>query len=342
MKPTLEEIAEKCGVSRGTVDRVVHGRPHVRPEIRDLVLAALEESGYVRKKELKKRKNSPNFVKIAFLVPKWSDPYFSAQTYSGIHQAEHALNDPEFHVHIYELLTRTEEETVSVLERMPAEQVNGVIVNAQQSISIQVAIDKLVAQGISVVTYDSDVPQSKRTCFIGQDLYRSGAIAAGLMARFLRPQDKILIVTGNMDFEFSHGRVNGFVRQLQSQGFDSDCYAIEECYEQYDLTRNAVYRALHRMPYLRAIYMVNESITGCIEGVRKAEKLQQVKIICNDLTPSAKKYLQNGQVDFIIGQTFTAKAYKSITTLHRLLRRGIQPERERLYTDSFILTRELL
>lgn len=342
MKPTIQEIAQKCGVSRGTVDRVVHNRPHVNPEVRAKVQTALEESGYQQKKAQKKRKNSPNFVTIGIMVPRWTDPYFTAQTYAGIHQAEHALNDPEFHVQIYELLTRTEEEIILVLRRMQEDQVDGVIINAQQSMGVQLAIDRLCEEGIAVITYDGDVPQSKRVCFIGQDTYRSGAIAAGLMARFLRAQDKVLIVTGSMEYDFSKGRVNGFVRQLQSQGFDSDFYAIAECKEQYELTRTTVLQALRSNEHVRAVYMASESIAGCVDAVRRADMTNEVHIICNDLTPSAKKYLQSGQVDFIIGQTFPAKAYKAIATLHRLLRRGIKPDRDRLYTDSFIISKELL
>ena len=34
MKVTAQWIADQCGVSRGTVDRVVNGRPNVSPEVR--------------------------------------------------------------------------------------------------------------------------------------------------------------------------------------------------------------------------------------------------------------------------------------------------------------------
>ena len=37
MKVTAQWIAEQCGVSRGTVDRVVNGRPNVAPEVRERV-----------------------------------------------------------------------------------------------------------------------------------------------------------------------------------------------------------------------------------------------------------------------------------------------------------------
>lgn len=339
MKPTINDIARACGVSRGTVDRVIHGRQHVRPEIRNKVESALRESGYTTAKS--RHSDKPSLT-IAVLLPQWSDNYFAQQTYAGINQAEHSINDPRLHVITRELNSRSLEEYITLLDELAAEKVHGIILNAAQSPIIEMKIDELANRGIAVVTYDADVPSSKRICFIGQDIYQSGAIAAGLMARFMRPRDEVLIVTGRMDFESSKGRVDGFVRHLQSQGFPPDCYTITECLERFDLTSETVCHTLRERKHLRYIYMANESVAGCVDGVRKAQVAHPVRIICNDMTPSAKKFLQNGQIDFIIGQTFTQKAYKAIITLYNLLCHGIPPKKERLYTESFIISRELL
>ncbi|MEV0582100.1 LacI family DNA-binding transcriptional regulator [Nonomuraea sp. NPDC050310] len=46
-RPTLEAVAARAGVSRATVSRVVNGQTTVAPHIRDTVLRAVEELGYV-------------------------------------------------------------------------------------------------------------------------------------------------------------------------------------------------------------------------------------------------------------------------------------------------------
>jgi len=46
-RPTLEQVAERAGVSRATVSRVVNGSPTVTPSIRDSVQRAIAELGYV-------------------------------------------------------------------------------------------------------------------------------------------------------------------------------------------------------------------------------------------------------------------------------------------------------
>ena len=43
---TIKQIAEICGVSRGTVDRVINGRGKVKEEKRALILQTMEKFGY--------------------------------------------------------------------------------------------------------------------------------------------------------------------------------------------------------------------------------------------------------------------------------------------------------
>ena len=46
-RPTLEAVAERAGVSRATVSRVVNGAANVKPGLRTAVMQAVEELGYI-------------------------------------------------------------------------------------------------------------------------------------------------------------------------------------------------------------------------------------------------------------------------------------------------------
>ena len=46
-RPTLDQVAERAGVGRGTVSRVVNGSPQVSATAKAAVEAAIEELGYV-------------------------------------------------------------------------------------------------------------------------------------------------------------------------------------------------------------------------------------------------------------------------------------------------------
>ena len=46
MAITLNQIAEICGVSRGTVDRALHNKGNVRPAVAERIKAVANEYGY--------------------------------------------------------------------------------------------------------------------------------------------------------------------------------------------------------------------------------------------------------------------------------------------------------
>ena len=41
---TIQTVAERAGVSRGTVDRVINNRSYVRAEVRERILRAIKET----------------------------------------------------------------------------------------------------------------------------------------------------------------------------------------------------------------------------------------------------------------------------------------------------------
>ena len=80
MAVTIQKIAELSGVSRGTVDRVLHGRPNVNPMIREKVVRAAEKLGYQPPVPPK----SADCRQAAILIPQWTDGHFNRQIVSGI------------------------------------------------------------------------------------------------------------------------------------------------------------------------------------------------------------------------------------------------------------------
>ena len=207
---------------------------------------------------------------------------------------------------------------------------------------VRAAIEQAVQQGVTVITYDADVPHSGRLCHAGQDLVRAGAIAAGVMARLIRPPEHVLIVTGNLRMEAHKGRVDGFCRRLLELGFSEDAYRVIETNEMPELTGELVAQALQADSRLHAVYMACQPLSGCIAGIRKARRTTRPHIVCNDLTPTAKRYLREGTVDFVIGQSFSQESFHAVLAMYQMLLRGVQPKRELYYTDLRLITQEML
>ena len=210
MAVTIQKIAELSGVSRGTVDRVLHGRPNVNPMIREKVVRAAEKLGYQPPVPPK----SADYRQAAILIPQWTDGHFNRQIVSGIRKALRYIADPAFVLTEQPLRTMTMQELLRAMNEQIRSGVDGLIIRAENTPEVRAAIEQAVQQGVTVITYDADVPDSGRLCYVGQDLVRAGAIAAGVMARLIRPPEHVLIVSGNLRMESHKGRVDGFCRRL--------------------------------------------------------------------------------------------------------------------------------
>ena len=89
---TIKEIARICGVSRGTVDRVVNNRGKVKPETEALILKTIAEHGYTKNivgRALTVKKTSPV---IGVILCSEGNPFFD-DVIAGFRAAEADLHD---------------------------------------------------------------------------------------------------------------------------------------------------------------------------------------------------------------------------------------------------------
>ncbi len=336
---TLQDIALRCGVSRGTVDRVVNNRGEVAPAVRERVQRALDESGY-RTPRQRRQAAAESPVLIGFIMPDWND-YYKRKTREGVRAALRQVGGDRLRVQIEELTSRTVADYRAAIRRLEAAGIAGLVLNAADVHAMKVEIDRLTQAGIPVVTSNSDVPDSRRICHVGQDLVRSGRVAAGLIAPMVR-DGNVLVVCGNREFRAHSQRVEGFLNRMHELGDPAREVRVVECIERYDLTYDSVLDALRRDKRLRAIYMANESVPACMEALAHCRTEHRVHVICNDLTPAARQHLAEGRIDFVIDSDFSGQAGVSVVTLYDLLCRGRQPERTVKYVRTSVIPRELL
>ena len=87
-RPTIQMVAELAGVSRGTVDRVLNDRPHVNGEVRQRVLEAIRQLGYISPREVYRRQADAAIrpLTLGVLLPNW-EGQFRTEVTEGVRQA---------------------------------------------------------------------------------------------------------------------------------------------------------------------------------------------------------------------------------------------------------------
>ena len=78
-----------------------------------------------------------------------------------------------------------------VVESKPA----GIMISVTRPELFLDAINAAIAQGIPVITVDSDAPNSKRVMFVGTDNFRAGGESAKRMADILKGQGQVVVIT---------------------------------------------------------------------------------------------------------------------------------------------------
>ena len=197
-RPTIKDVAERAGVSRGTVDRVLNGRGGVYEPVRERVLRAIDD-----------------------------------------------------------LVSRGAQ---------------GLAVCTVDDALIESKVNALAEQNIPVITFNSDLPNSKRIAFVGQDYKRSGRVAAELLSKCIPKNGSVLAMFGNLKYDGHRERMDGFMQRMKELHFPLNQIEVREADDDYHTIYCTVAKALEEKPELAAIYMANQSVLGCTQAWETAEK----------------------------------------------------------------------
>lgn len=327
-------------MSRGTVDRVINGRSNVAPEVRIRIEKVLKETGYQTPAQRRVKGIKTGTYRIGVILPSW-DIFFIKRMREGIRIAlnHRSLHDVE--VIVEELKNRSHRAYFEAIAKLEEQKINGLILTAPDTVAMAEEIDRVSAKGIAVVTCDSDIVSSRRIYHVGQDMIRSGRIAAGLLAPYIG-NGSVLVVTGNREFTAHEERVLGFLDRTHELFGDSVDVKIIESVERYEITYDGVLKELRGNEKISCIYMANESVRGCIDAIEKAKTKKRPHVVCHDLTPAACQYLNEGKLDFVINQDFSAQTTRAIEVLIYMIQTGEKPKKDVEYILTSIVTRELL
>lgn len=318
-KVTLEQVARYAHVSRGTVDRVVNKRGNVKPEVEERVKEAIQVLGYERNKIASALASSKYIRKVCIIYQKSISQHFNVKVIEGIHEAEKELRD--FGIEVREVVTSSTDpkEYCDKMDELIREGFCGFALRGPDNPQVAEYINNLSRRGIPVVTFNSDVTNSQRVCFVGQDLYQSGRIAGNIMARLIRKGEKILIGYGVPEYYAHHARVDGFTYELKKEGISEEDLIVFHTNQEYDTTITCLEQLFEKEKNIRGIYMSIEPNVACGDFLKEARLKDRPFVICHDIDPITINYMRNGIFDFVIDQDIFIQSYQSLLTLRDVL-----------------------
>ncbi len=328
MSATINKIAQLSGVSRGTVDRVLHGRGKVNPKTEKRVLICAQELGYTPNRAgvalaVKKKKHN-----IAVIICTDRNPFFE-DVLKGINSMAEEYKHYGMTVQLHLLHNIDPQEQLAVIESV-REDISGLIITPVDNIAIKGALNSL---DIPIINLNTDIEGTNRISYVGTDYQKGGRLAAG-MVKLLKPEGATVGVINGSKKLYSHSlRGQGFSQELEGGSYKiiSAGFCEDDDLMAYEVTT----KLLEENSAIDVIFIAAGGVSGSCRAVMEHEQ-SEISIICFDSVPTTVELMKQGLIKATICQSPSKQGENAMQIMLEFLVTGKTPE-----TGDCILEHEI-
>ena len=308
-KYTIKDIANLAGVSKGTVDRVLHKRGRVSQKAFEKVDAVLKKIDY-HPNPIARNLKINKIYSIAVLLPDHKvDPYWGP-AYEGILQAREEFVPFGVVVQEYFYHPHKKSSFVSMAKEALESQPDALLLAPLFHDAALKVIENCREQKIVIASFNNTIDTLHKKYFIGQDLYQSGRVAASLVDKMIGNKAAIAII--HIDLEpHMQQKEKGF------KSFFSDQNQREVKIVTHNLNTDntatfkeqvTAFIADNDLP--SAIFITNSKAYLLVEELERNG--QDTLVVGYDLLEENINFLKNGNIDFLIHQKPKRQAYLGV------------------------------
>lgn len=267
-RPTLDEVAARAGVGRGTVSRVVNGSPQVSPRARARVEEAIAELGYVPNRAARalvtQRTDSVALVVSESGERLFGEPFF-AGIVRGISSGLSATN-----LQLWLAMAQSPAERERVEHHLTAQHVDGVLLLSLHDADPLPTL--LEERGLPTVLGGRPArmlqPGAKPAYFV--DVDNAGGARQAVEYLLQRGRRQVATIAGTQDMAVGVTRLAGYREAITAAGGPVDPELIE--YGDFSEASGAaaMCRLLDRRPDLDAVFVASDLMAaGAIRALRE-------------------------------------------------------------------------
>ena len=329
MSVTMQDVADRAGVSLATVGRALNGH-QVRPSSAEKISAAVAELDY-KPNIYAVRLNRKGRRRFVVYIPH-SHTLFMQILADQVREqaAELARSGVEVELIRYD---QSSCDAFSNELRKADRDFDGIAIMAPSHPAIIEAINDLVASGTNVVTLVSDQPASRRAGFAGVDNLAAGRTGGDLLGRMLGDRNgQVLCVMPSVQVHDHIERAAGFQQVLSESypqlrvvecrcpeviGGDTDASALP------DQSATFIANALQRARPIAGVFSTGGQTRAISTALATLPKNPRPVFVGYDLTPVSRRLLADGVMDAVIEQSPNVQAARALDMLIELSDGGI-------------------
>lgn len=331
---TIKEIADLCGVSRGTVDRVLNNRGNVKSEKKELILKVAKEMNYVPNpagKALAARKQKPT---VAVVMPALGIGFFDS-VLEAMRKAELAYSMYGLQVEWY--ITQSYDVDVQCQQLAALDsKVNAVILMPINDERTNKEIKRLTDAGVFVLTINNDIENSTRSCYVGTDYFNGGLTAGALLQMLNKHELNIGITLGSLQILGHTQRLAGF-KQSIADNPNAKIISITEDQDDEFISYSQNLSMLQQHPEINSLFAATSGgIYGACRAIMSCGREKDISVISFDTLPTTVEMMEKGLIQATIYQHPRRQGQIAMQIVFDYLVNGKEPEKE-----LYLLTNEI-
>lgn len=339
MKITMQQIAEKAGVTRATVDKVVHGRPGVSPATKERIQKILLEYDYRLPLRMPAEKRVSGSARVAVVTLHPSHDSYMKRLKAGMDHSIAQCYGLRFEAEYYYYDASNPESLLSIIDYLRQQEIDALALRGMDYPGVADYLESLFEKKIPVITFDSDMPESGRLCFVGENLQGTGRVAASLIGELVGGRGKVAVIGSSRKVNSAAERIRGFQDYMEKEYPDVEVLEPIETLDQHAITYRQVCRLMEEHPRVRGIW----NSARCSEDVARAladcGREKEVKLVSVNLTPEVISLVERHIVSFATGHAPYVIGEQVIRVLYEYLYFHRTPEKEHIRTPVHIISK---
>ena len=315
-----------AGVSEGTVDRILHGRPNVSAKAMANVNAVLEKINY-KPNIIARSLGRGKSIRIAVFIPDTkADPYW-AEANKGMAQAQEEWGHYGITVDSFQYEHDGKSSLEIVGEELLKSKPNGVVMAPIFYPQALTFLNKLREYKIPYILFNDNIAEADPISFIGQDLMQSGKLAAELMSLSHGQDEELVILHMGEDVKDSiylEEKEKGFRNFYLSNGHQPAGISSISIGAQEKSYRKKI-ELLLKNQKVKGIFVTTSKGTATIAKMLHESLRKDIRLIGYDILKDNLKFLKQGTINFLINQNPKRQAFLGINYMvnHLLFKKKV-------------------
>lgn len=214
-----------------------------------------------------------------------------------------------------------------------AKKPTGILVSVSDPAVLKADIDNAIAQGIPVITIDSDAPDSKRLAFIGTNNYRAGVTGGTIVAEKLQGKGSVVIFTIEGQTNLIE-RLRGYKDSFETH---PGIKIVETVNMQGDprIAFDKTVELLEKKTKVDAFVCLEAIACPEVADVVERQKATGVVVVAMDTDQRTLDAIKKGLITATIGQKPFSMAFLGLKLLDDIQHHPISPLDKNWSQDSF-------